>query len=55
MSVSSCPIGLDKVHCQNCYFWREGKCNYDAIMREHSRSSKEATERITREEKRGLL
>jgi len=30
-----CPIGLDKVHCQNCYFWRDGKCDYDAIMREH--------------------
>ena len=32
-----CPIGLDKVHCQNCYFWRDGKCDYDAIMREHSK------------------
>jgi len=42
MSVSSCPIGLDKVHCGNCYFWRNGRCDYDAIMREHS--SKEATE-----------
>jgi len=27
-----CPIGLDKVHCQNCYFWRglypHGYCDY---------------------------
>ncbi|MBA7707673.1 RNA polymerase-binding transcription factor DksA [subsurface metagenome] len=22
-----CPIGLDKIHCQNCYFWRDGKCD----------------------------
>ena len=27
-----CPIGLDKVHCQTCYFWRHGKCNYEQIM-----------------------
>ena len=40
-----CPIGLDKVHCDNCYFWRDGKCDYDAIMREHNRSSKEVTKR----------
>ena len=19
---TDCPIGLDKVHCQNCHFWR---------------------------------
>lgn len=31
----TCPIRLDKIHCQNCYFWRNGKCDYDAIMREH--------------------
>jgi len=31
-----CPIGLDKVHCQNCYFWRDVKCDYHTIMREHA-------------------
>ncbi len=41
----TCPIRLDKVHCDNCYFWRDGKCDYDAIMREHSRNSKEVSER----------
>lgn len=35
--VVICPIRLDKIHCQNCYFWRNGKCDYDAIMREHGR------------------
>ncbi|GAI83501.1 unnamed protein product, partial [marine sediment metagenome] len=45
--------GLDKLHCDNCYFWREGKCDYDAIMREHSKSSKEATERLEREPAKG--
>jgi len=28
----TCPIKLDKVHCQNCYFDRQGKCAYDKIM-----------------------
>ena len=33
MSVSSCPIGLDKIHCQNCYFWRDGKCDYEEVVK----------------------
>jgi len=24
-----CPI--DRVHCQNCYFWR-GRCDYDRVI-----------------------
>jgi len=27
-----CPIGLDQVHCDNCYFWQEGKCDYERIV-----------------------
>jgi len=23
-----CPINLDKIHCQNCYFSKEGFCDY---------------------------
>ncbi len=29
-----CPLGLDKVHCQNCYFWRDGKCDHDRVIQE---------------------
>ena len=29
-----CLIGLGKIHCQNCYFWRDGKCSYDEIIQE---------------------
>jgi len=29
-----CPIGLSKVHCENCHFWRNGKCDYDKVMQE---------------------
>lgn len=29
-----CPIGLNKIHCQNCFFWRHAKCDYDKIMQE---------------------
>jgi len=29
-----CPIRLGKIHCQNCFFWRDGKCDYDKIMKE---------------------
>ena len=25
-----CPIRLDRTHCENCYFWRDGKCDYKA-------------------------
>ncbi len=27
-----CPLKLDKVHCQHCYFHREGKCEHKSIM-----------------------
>ena len=37
VKTEDCPIGLDKVHCQNCYFWRDGKCDYDAVIREYSK------------------
>ncbi len=26
-----CPIGLDRVHCQNCYFIEGGVCNYEKM------------------------
>jgi len=38
-----CPLKLDKVHCQNCYFAPNGKCDYDTIIVEHRQSSKIAT------------
>ncbi len=24
----TCPINLVKIHCPNCYFIKEGKCDY---------------------------
>lgn len=24
----TCPINLDKIHCQNCYFNPQGECKY---------------------------
>ena len=32
--LEECPLGLDKIHCENCHFWRDGKCAYDEIMQE---------------------
>ncbi len=32
--LRSCPLGLDKVHCLSCYYWRDGQCALDEIMRE---------------------
>jgi len=26
-----CPIGLDKIHCQNCYFMKK-KCAYREVV-----------------------
>lgn len=26
-----CPINLDKIHCQSCYFNQDGKCNYEEM------------------------
>ena len=29
----ACPIGLDKVHCLNCFFWGEdGECHYEILI-----------------------
>ncbi len=39
----SCPIKLDKAHCENCFFVRSGKCEYERIMRdEHTKAETEA-------------
>lgn len=43
-----CPIGLPKIHCQNCFFWRDGKCDYDKIMQEMKRH--EMTHPLTKRE-----
>jgi len=36
-----CPLPLkqDKEKCQNCYFWRDGKCRYKRIMAEELKNS----------------
>ena len=26
--LAGCPIGLDKIHCQNCAFQKEGLCDF---------------------------
>ncbi|MBA7534411.1 hypothetical protein ES705_26657 [subsurface metagenome] len=39
-----CPLKLEVCY-QSCYFWRGGKCDHDAIMREHSSGKKEGGER----------
>ncbi len=31
---TTCPMGLDKIHCQNCYFWSANECRHDEIMAE---------------------
>lgn len=36
-----CPIKLDPIHCQNCYFSRDGECKYEDIVKEEG--SKDAT------------
>ena len=28
---TDCPIGLDKIHCQNCRFNPQGECTYRAL------------------------
>ena len=35
-----CPIGLDTRPCQKCYFRLDGKCNFDAILREWKATSR---------------
>jgi hypothetical protein len=39
-SDAACPIGLGKVHCQKCWFWRGGRCDYRRIMIEKEPSQK---------------
>ena len=29
-----CPIGLDKVDCRSCCFWRDGRCDLEEILKE---------------------
>ena len=44
-----CPIGLGKVYCQDCCFWRHDKCDYDKIMKEMKHC--ETMERISEQGK----
>lgn len=38
-----CPIKLDRIHCQNCYFTPSGKCEYERIMKDvHTQVKPEA-------------
>ncbi|GAI90632.1 unnamed protein product [marine sediment metagenome] len=30
-----CPIGQPKTHCQNCYYSRKGKCDWERIHQKH--------------------
>ena len=39
-SEAACPIGLDRVHCQTCLFWRNGRCDYHRVIIEKERSQK---------------
>jgi len=32
--LQECPLGLDKIHCHDCNFWRDGKCAHNEIMKE---------------------
>ncbi len=36
-----CPIKLNKIHCQNCSFTRQGKCRYEEIVKPDLRTEKE--------------
>ena len=31
---AKCPINLDKIHCQNCYYSRDGECHYEGVINE---------------------
>lgn len=37
--LTTCPIHLDPIHCQNCYFIRDGKCKYDEVVNEEAPDS----------------
>ncbi len=37
---SDCPIKLDKIHCQNCYFTLRGKCEYERIVKDEHPQAK---------------
>jgi len=28
----TCPMGLDKLHCQNCFFAPNGKCEWERMV-----------------------
>ena len=35
----ACPIGLDKIHCQNCYFWgADGECHHEILIKGETHS-----------------
>jgi len=35
----ACPIGLDKIHCQNCFFWgTDGECHYEILRKGETHS-----------------
>ena len=35
MDTKKCPIKLDSIHCQNCYFMK-GECKYNDITKSTS-------------------
>lgn len=37
VKTKECPIELDPVHCQNCYFIRDGKCEYEKVVKENGK------------------
>ncbi len=43
MNKFKCPLDLDLIHCGNCYFDSDGKCEYDKVIKEresHIRNKK---------------
>jgi len=41
MEKMDCPIKLNKVHCQSCYFLKDGRCQYGEIVKERSHVGKD--------------
>ncbi len=42
----TCPINQAKIHCQNCYFIKEGECDYPYSKNMSLEEIKATTERI---------
>lgn len=40
---TDCPIKLNEIHCPNCFFAPNGKCEYERIMRDEHTQVKEKT------------